>query len=212
MTQPPTRRRTLTVAAGTAAAALSGCLGVGGGSEDEPRDAADDATPVAPPEDAGELGTPAESPTITITSNPWPEFTPQILHVSPGATIEWLVETGRHDVTGYHEDNHPPHRTPEGVDAWESEYLTGPGSTYERTFDVEGVYDYVDRQTVCISHEVAGNVGRVVVGWPDPATEPAMQPLTDEEAADAPSQVRNAFEMFDDETRPVLEAGPGGTE
>jgi len=112
-------------------------------------------------------------------------------------------------VTGYHEDNHPPHRTPEGVDAWESEYLTGPGSTYERSFDVEGVYDYVDRQEVCISHEVAGNVGRIVVGWPDPDTQPAMEPLTDEQAA-APSQVRNAFELFDEETRPVLEAGPEG--
>lgn len=209
MTRHPTRRDALAATAGTAVAALSGCLGGG----DDPEKAADtaDATPAEPPADAGKLGTPAESPTVTITSNPWPEFEPQIVHVEVGATVEWLVETGRHDVTGYHEDNHPPHRTPEGVDAWESEYLTGPGSTYERTFDVEGVYDYADRQTVCISHEVAGNVGRVVVGWPDPDAQPAMDPLTDEQAEIAPSQVHNAFEMFNEETRPVLEAGPEGS-
>lgn len=199
MTRRLTRRDTLAATAGTAVAALSGCLGAGSGSggDDDGGD---------PPENAGELGTPAEAITVSITSQPWPEFAPQIVHVVPGGTVEWLVETGRHDVTGYHEDNHPPHRTPDGVDAWKSEYLTGPGSTYERTFDVEGVYDYVDRQTVCISHEVAGNVGRVVVGWPDPDTEPAMQPLEDAEATETPSQVHNAFEMFDEETRPVLEA------
>ena len=111
-------------------------------------------------------------------------------------------------MTGYHEDNHPPHRTPEGVDAWGSDYLTGPGSSYERTFETEGVYDYVDRQEVCVSHEVAGNVGRVIVGWPDPGGEPAMEPLSEDEAARIPRQVKNAFEVFDEETRPVLESGP----
>ena len=201
MTQKLSRRDALAMTAGTAVATLAGCLG----------EAADDSRG-EPPENAGELGTPAAEFTVTITSEPWPEFTPQIVHVEPGATVEWLVETGRHDVTGYHEDNHPPHRTPDGVEAWESEYLTGPGSSYERTFDVQGVYDSVDRQQVCISHEVAGNVGRVVVGWPDPDDEPAMQPLSDEERSELPSQVKNAFEMFEEETRPVLEAGPEAAE
>jgi plastocyanin len=196
------RRRALAATAGAATAALAGCLGDGivGGDGG--------ATPEEPPEDAGELGTPAASLTVTISSTPWPEFAPQIIHVEPGATVEWVVETGRHDVTGYHEDRHPPHRTPEGVDAWGSDYLTGPGSNYEHTFETEGVYDYVDRQEVCVSHEVAGNVGRVVVGWPDPDDEPAMEPLTDEQRAELPSQVVNAFEMFDEKTRPVLESGP----
>ena len=201
MTRKLSRRDALAMTAGTAVATLAGCLG----------EAADDSRG-EPPENAGELGTPAAEFTVTITAEPWPEFTPQIVHVEPGGTVEWLVETGRHDVTGYHEDNHPPHRTPDGVEAWESEYLTGPGSSYERTFDVEGVYDYVDRQQVCISHEVAGNVGRVVVGWPDPDDEPAMQPLSDEERSELPSQVKNAFEMFEEETRPVLEAGPEAAE
>jgi plastocyanin len=201
MTQQLSRRAAIATTAGTAVAALAGCLG-----------GATDDGETSQPEDAGELGTPAKAFTVTISSEPWPEFDPQIIHVEVGGTVEWLVETGRHDVTGYHEDNHPPHRTPTGVEAWGGEYLTGPGSNYERTFETEGVYDYVDRQQVCISHEVAGNVGRVVVGWPDPAEEPAMEPLTEEEATEAPTQVKNAFEMFDEETRPVLEAGPEATD
>lgn len=205
MTRQLTRRDTIAATAATAAAALAGCLGNGtapGSSDDS------GPTPAEVPDNAGELGTPAEELTVLVRSEPWPEFDPQIIHVTPGATVEWLVETGRHDVTGYHDDNHPPHRTPEGVDAWGSEHLTGPGSNYERTFDVEGIYDYVDRQEVCVSHEVAGNVGRLVVGWPDPEAEPAMEPLTEAERDDLPSQVVNAFEMFDEETRPVLESGP----
>jgi plastocyanin len=195
MTRQLSRRDALAATAGIAVATLAGCLGE-----------AADGNGAKPPESAGELGTPAAELTVTISSEPWPEFDPQIVHITPGATIEWLVETGRHDVTGYHEDNHPPHRTPDGVEPWGSEYLTGPGSSYERTFDTEGVYDYVDRQQVCISHEVAGNVGRVVVGWPDPDQEPAMEPLTDGEAAELPGQVKNAFELFEKKTRPVLEA------
>ena len=206
MTQKLSRRDALAVTAGTAVATLAGCLG----------EAADDSRG-EPPENAGELGTPAAELTVTITSEPWPEFTPQIVHVEPGATVEWLVETGRHDVTAYHEDtrsfmHQAPHRTPDGVGPWRSDVLDGPGASYERTFDVEGVYDYVDKQQVCVSHEVAGNVGRVVVGWPDPDDEPAMQPLTDEERSELPSQVKNAFEMFEEETRPVLEAGPEAAE
>lgn len=189
--------------AGTAAAALSGCLGV------RSRDGDPEEMPSTDPADStGELGSPTDEITVLIRSEPWPEFDPQIVHVEPGTTVDWLVETGRHDVTGYHEDNHPPHRTPDGVDSWESDYLTGPGSSYGRTFDIEGVYDYVDRQEVCVSHEVAGNVGRVIVGWPDPDGEPAMEPISEEQTEQIPTQVLNAFELFDEETRPVLEAGP----
>jgi plastocyanin len=205
MTRQLSRRDVLATTAGTATAALAGCLGIGpdsGESDPEELPSTESA------EDAGELGTPAETVTVTITSEPWPEFNPQIVHIGVGGTVEWLVETGRHDVTGYHEDNHPPHRTPDGVEPWGSDYLTGPGSSYERTFEVEGVYDYVDRQQVCISHEVAGNVGRVVVGWPDPDEEPAMQPLTEAEAEEVPPQVKSAFEEFEEKTRPVLESGP----
>ncbi|WP_411718007.1 plastocyanin/azurin family copper-binding protein [Natronomonas sp.] len=192
-------RREMIAAAGATAAVASGsgCLGIGGQSGS--------ATPEPP---AAALGSPAEGVTVAIRSEPAPEFDPQIVHVEVGATVEWLVETGRHDVTAYHEDvrsfmHQPPDRTPEGVDAWRSDLLDGPGASYARTFDIEGVYDYVDKQEVCVSHEVAGNVGRVIVGWPDPDTQPAMDPPPGE----LPVRVVRALELFNERTRPVLEAG-----
>jgi plastocyanin len=192
MTTQLTRRDAIRATAGAAGLALAGCVsGFGGESE-------------SPPENAGEIGVPAPEFTVKTTSRPFPEFNPQVVHVEPGATVEWVVETGRHDVTGYHDDSHPPHRTPETASPWGSDLLTGPGSTYECTFETAGVYDYVDTQQVCVSHEVAGNVGRVVVGWPDPADEPAMA----EPQSELPSQVANAIEQFNEQTRPVLDRGP----
>ncbi|MFA9518284.1 plastocyanin/azurin family copper-binding protein [Halopenitus sp. H-Gu1] len=188
MTQRLTRRDMLRSAVAATAVGLGGCLGVTGTERD------------SPPEDAGELGTPAAEFRITIISEPFPEFEPQIVHVEPGTTVEWFVETGRHDVTAYHRENHPPHRMPEGAEAWESDYLTGPGASYKHTFDREGIYDYVDTQQVCVSHEVAGNVGRVVVGWPDLETQPAMAAPSEE----LPSQVANAIELFNEETRAAV--------
>lgn len=194
MTPTLSRRDALRASAGAAVLALAGCVGGSTSGEDDE----------AEPENAGELGVPASEFTVTTTSRPFPEFQPQIVHLRPGGTIEWVVETGRHDVTAYHRDGHPPHRSPANVGPWGSDLLTGPGSTYEHTFEQEGVYDYVDTQQVCVSHEVAGNVGRIVVGWPNPEDEPAMA----DPPETLPSQVRSALELFNEETRPVLEAGP----
>ncbi|AGB17467.1 plastocyanin [Halovivax ruber XH-70] len=185
-----TRRDALGTSVGLAGIVLAGCLDRG----DE----------TAEPENAGELGTPTDRITVTTTSRPFPEFDPQIVHVSEGATVEWVVETGRHDVAAYHRDTHPPHRTPDGIEPWGSARLSQPGETFEHTFEREGVYDYVDTQQVCTSHEVAGNIGRVVVGWPDPDAEPAM----DDPPAEMPQRAINALSMFNERTRPVLDAGP----
>lgn len=192
MTPDITRRHALATGATSVAAALAGCLGAGALAEDEP------------PEDAGEPGTPAERVEVTATSDPYPKFEPQIVHVREGGTVEWVVEIGRHDVTGYHRDEHPPHHAPEDAAPWGSERMSTAGASFERTFDEPGVYDYVDTQQVCVAHEIAGNVGRVIVGWPDPDEEPAVEPPDE----DLPRRVYNAFELFNEETRPVLEDGP----
>ncbi|APW99056.1 halocyanin [Halobiforma lacisalsi AJ5] len=192
-----TSRRHVLRSSALAIAAFGGCLETAADRFDDDEQA---------PEDAGELGAPAERVTVTINSQPHPEFDPQIVHVVPGGTVEWLVETGRHDVTAYHEDGHGPHRTPNGVETWGSRRLTGVGSSYERTFDQEGVYDYVDTQQVCTSHEIAGNIGRVVVGWPDP--DPDAEPAMADPQPGLPSQAARAIELFNEKTRPVLEAGP----
>jgi plastocyanin len=189
MPRPLSRRDTLRATAGAVGVALAGCLGAAEETE---------------PENAGELGVPTSAAEVTVTSQPFPKFEPQVIHVGVGAPVEWVVETGRHDVAAYHRDSHPPHRTSAGQAPWGSDLLTGPGSTYEYTFEIEGVYDYVDTQQVCVSHEVAGNVGRVVVGWPDPADEPALADPQDE----LPTRVAKAIDQFNEQTRPILEAGP----
>ena len=196
MTPRLTRRDAIRAGTAAASIALAGCLD---------RLASDDgADGPTEPENAGELGVPASQFTVTTTSRPFPEFQPQVAHVSVGATVEWVVETGRHSVSAYHRDSHPPHRTADGVEPWGSDLLTGPGSTYEYTFESEGIYDYVDTQQVCVSHEIAGNVGRIVVGWPDPDEEPAMADPQDA----MPDRVANAIAQFNEQTRPVLQDGP----
>ncbi|MBZ6496766.1 plastocyanin/azurin family copper-binding protein [Natrinema longum] len=190
------RRTVLRSAALAVGIGLAGCL-------EDVADRSSDGDE-QPPENAGEPGIPAERITVTANSRPNPKFEPQVVHVVPGGTVEWLVETGRHDVTAYHEDGHGPHRTPEGIESWGSDRLSGVGAAYERPFETEGVYDYVDTQQVCTSHEVAGNVGRIVVGWPDPDDEPAMV----DPQPELPSQAARAIELFNEETRPILEAGP----
>lgn len=188
--RPLSRRRFLAGSAGlVAAGTLGGCLGSGPGSS----------------EDDGGLPDRVE---VVMTTTPTPMFDPRLAHVAVGGTVVWKLESGSHDTVAYHPDTYGPQRIPDGAEPWASPKLTGVGETFEHTFDRAGVYDYVDTEAVCISHEVAGNVGRVVVGWPDPDDEPAMQPLSEEEKADVPSRVQSAFEMFDEETRPVLEAGP----
>ena len=77
MTRHVSRRGALTAVAWTAAAALGGCLGArieDGGDRPRTGDS---------PENAGELGTPAEEITVTISSEPWPEFAPQIVTSPP---------------------------------------------------------------------------------------------------------------------------------
>lgn len=193
-----TRREALALLGSAGAATLPGCSdGLGGASSDP-------AVGSRSAEGSGEPGSPASHVTVTATSDPYPKFEPQVVHVAEGGTVEWVVEIGRHDVTGYHRDRHPPHCAPEDAEPWGSERMSVAGATYERTFDRQGVYDYADTQQVCVAHEIAGNVGRVIVGWPDPDEEPAIG----EPEGDVPRRVRNAFEFFDEETVPVLEAGP----
>jgi len=90
-------------------------------------------------------------------------FEPAGLHVEPGQTIRWTNRdpSNVHTATAYHpaNDDHPL-RIPHGAEPWDSGYLV-----LDQSFDVvltrPGVYDYY-----CIPHEMAGMVGRIVVGRP----------------------------------------------
>ncbi|MFB6285798.1 MAG: plastocyanin/azurin family copper-binding protein [Candidatus Bipolaricaulia bacterium] len=90
-------------------------------------------------------------------------FEPHVVRLQPGDTVRWKLESGTHTTTAYHPANGDrPRRIPEGAEPWDSGFLTEDGSTtFERTFTVEGVYDYF-----CVPHEGYGMVGTLVVGEP----------------------------------------------
>jgi plastocyanin len=97
------------------------------------------------------------------------DFDPIGLRVAPGTTVRWVVEANVHTATAYHPANggHPL-RIPERAEPWDSGYLLEPGEAFEVTLTAEGVYDYF-----CAPHEVAGMVGRIIVGHPGgPGTGP----------------------------------------
>jgi plastocyanin len=114
-------------------------------------------------------------------------FDPVGLKVAPGTTVRWAVEANVHTATAYHPANggHPL-RIPEHAAPWDSGYLAEPGETFEVTLTVEGVYDYF-----CAPHEVAGMVGRIVVGRPGgPGATPPGQGVPPAARAAFPSVER----------------------
>ena len=89
-------------------------------------------------------------------------FDPIGVLIEPGQTVRWVNEANVHTSTAYHPDNggHAL-RIPEAAEPWDSGYLVEPGDSFEITLAVPGVYDYF-----CAPHEMAGMVGRIIVGAP----------------------------------------------
>ena len=109
-------------------------------------------------------------------------FDPIGLRVMPGTVVRWVVEANVHTATAYHPVNggHPL-RIPEQAEPWDSDYLVEPGQAFEVMLTAEGVYDYF-----CTPHEVAGMVGRIIVGRPG-------GPGTQSPGDDIPAAARGAF-------------------
>jgi plastocyanin len=81
--------------------------------------------------------------------------------LQPGQTVRWICEANVHTTTAYSpkNDDHSL-RIPKEAQPWASDYLL-PGQKFEVKLTVEGVYDYD-----CAPHEMAGMVGRLIVGHP----------------------------------------------
>jgi plastocyanin len=96
-------------------------------------------------------------------------FDPIGVLIEPGQTVRWVNEANVHTSTAYHPDNDGHAlRIPEAAAPWDSGYLVEPGDHFEVTLIVPGVYDYF-----CAPHEMAGMVGRIIVGQPSgPGTLP----------------------------------------
>jgi plastocyanin len=118
-------------------------------------------------------------------------FRPQGLAVPPGTTLRFINrDSGNsHTTTAYHPDLYGrPRRIPDGASPWDSGFLL-PEETFEVTLEQSGVYDFY-----CLPHEMAGMVGRIVVGrsgdlgWEDAASK----------AGDLPEAALAAFPSVED--------------
>lgn len=91
-------------------------------------------------------------------------FAPQGLAVAPGTLLRFVNRDpgNSHTSTAYHPENYDrARRIPVAATPWDSDFLL-PGDSFEIMLSVPGVYDYH-----CIPHEMAGMVGRIVVGRPN---------------------------------------------
>ena len=96
-------------------------------------------------------------------------FEPHVVWVETGGTVTWTNESGSHTTTAYHPEFDKPSRIPDDAEPWDSGMFSEEGKTFDRTFDIEGVYDYF-----CIPHEYRGMVGSVIVGEPDAEDQPGL--------------------------------------
>jgi plastocyanin len=86
-------------------------------------------------------------------------FDPVGVFLQPGQTVRWICDANVHTTTAYSPKNdNRSLRIPETAAPWASDFLL-PGQTFEVKLTVEGVYDYF-----CAPHEMAGMVGRLIVG------------------------------------------------
>lgn len=93
--------------------------------------------------------------TVTVGPDGAFEFDPETLEVETGATVEFVWDSGGHDLAVI---DQPDEGGWDGVAD-----VQGEGYTHTHTFDVEGQYDYV-----CTPHRGAGMEGTVLVGDVDP--------------------------------------------
>lgn len=114
-------------------------------------------------------------------------FTPQGLAVAPRTLLLFVNRDpgNSHTSTAYHPAILGRQlRMPVGADPWDSGILL-PDEAFEVTLTVPGVYDFY-----CQPHELAGMVGRIVVGRPGvDAGWQDVAPLSD----DLPEPARTSF-------------------
>ena len=168
------RRKFAATFSGVVLAGLAGCSGGGGGNGGD--DGGDEATATATetPEPtatatATATATPAGEADATIAVGPGGslQFEPANTAVSQGDTVEFVFESGGHNVSG-HPDAHSEVSLPDGAEPWASYDISGDdinhlslneaGTTYRHTFETTGQYTYV-----CVPHAASGMIGQLTV-------------------------------------------------
>lgn len=117
-------------------------------------------------------------------------YDPVGLAITPGTTLRFVNRdpANSHTATAYHPALFErAARIPDGAAPWNSDFLL-PDESFEVTLEVPGVYDYY-----CLPHEMAGMVGRIVVGRPsDTGWQGAAQ-----DTGDLPEAALGAFPEVD---------------
>jgi plastocyanin len=179
MTEPNMmNRRTFltTTISSTIVGGLAGCIQ----STEQPRDESDGSETTShkthentSDHDHNQASTgPVEHAEVAMmTNDAGYHFDPHIVWVSKGGAVTWTLKSGSHTTTAYHSKFNKPRRIPQAADAWDSGMLMNIGATVDRTFEIEGVYDYF-----CIPHEYRGMVGSIIVGHPTPEKQPGLAP------------------------------------
>lgn len=93
-------------------------------------------------------------------------FSPIGIAIPPGTKLRFVNRdpVNSHTATAYHPDLFGrAARIPDAATPWNSDFLL-PDESFEITLSEPGVYDYY-----CLPHEMAGMVGRIVVGQPSDA-------------------------------------------
>lgn len=212
MTDLLTRRRMLQLTGGAAVVGLAGCtgtqnndVGAANGTLTESRHDDTGTESGHSDEESGHdeegghneaIGAPSDTAEVTmITEDGGYHFEPHVVRLNVGGTVTWNNESGSHSATAYHSDNDQPQLVPDGSAAWDSGILSEGGTTFEHTFETEGVYHYY-----CTPHERLGMIGSVIVGGPDPHEQTALQ----EPPADKSERVREKLVELNEMIRSAL--------
>jgi plastocyanin len=169
------RRKFAATFSGTVLAGLAGCSGGNGGDGgDDGGEATATATdtpePTATATDTPEptaTATGEADATITVGPGGSLQFEPSSLRISQGDTVEWVFDSGGHNVSG-HPDAASDVELPDGAEPYASYDISGDdinhvslneaGTTYRHTFETTGEYTYV-----CVPHVSSGMVGSLTV-------------------------------------------------
>lgn len=126
----------LVAAGGAAAVALGGCLGDAAVAGNDSAGNSEGTGAIAV-DGSGELGDPAETVEVRLQSYPTPAVDPNLVHVVPGGTVEWVGDGLRNTTTAYHSETNGPQRIPDSAEPWDSGLLR-KDSRFTHTFEETG--------------------------------------------------------------------------
>jgi plastocyanin len=197
--QRRTRRQFIVGVGSVTTIGLAGCAGSPSSEPDE--NGSRDNTSGSDSHDSP-LDGPKSSATVSMTTkDDGSHFEPHVVWVEQGGTVTWKLESGTHTSTAYSEAADRPSRIPDGASGWDSGTLSEAGATFDHTFETAGVYDYF-----CAPHEQSGMIGTVIVGEPDPAGQPGLQPPQES----LPSGAASKIESLNQRVQSALGGGSGG--